>query len=96
MSEPTPGPWQSKVNNISNGITPWRIVGADEQLVAESPIGPHAFNKDNAKLIAAAPELRDALREPASRKCEGQAGRIDYVDCQCWTCKARAAIEKAG
>ena len=80
MTEPTPGPWKAELNDIGNGITPWRIVGADEQVVADSPVGPHAFDKANAHLMAAAPAMLDALRGVAER-LENYPNRISgYTD----------------
>ena len=57
----TPGPWKIDFNDIGNGSCQWRIVGSDEIQVAYSPVGPHAFDKANARLIAAAPALLEAL-----------------------------------
>lgn len=54
MSKHTPGPWKAVVWGTAN-----RIVSADLVLIAETP--RHRNADADANLIAAAPELLDAL-----------------------------------
>jgi hypothetical protein len=67
---PTPGPWRKPyLDTLPNGLKAWRIDSAQAtgvSVVALLPTGINdpeieAIQLANAALIAAAPELRDAL-----------------------------------
>jgi hypothetical protein len=95
MSAFTPGPWNAVANS-------WQITtvydakqmpvcrldledwGVDEEIQSEL----EKRQSEVARLIAAAPELLEALRPFANYACD--------VPCDCHNCKARAAIAKAG
>lgn len=79
MSEPTPGPWcRANGNEIHDkpthydesgsrtGDTPNRIA------VVEYPYGDSTGQDANAALIAAAPTMRDALRDIATGRVTGE------------------------
>jgi hypothetical protein len=53
-----------------------------------------AIASDMERLIVHLEATLAALQEPSRRACEGQVGKIDYVDCNCWTCRARAALQE--
>lgn len=96
MSKHTPGPWTVK------GVT-YGVPGAMADVVYVEVKGDpghviaHVYGQDldNARLIAAAPELLQALRamdpdNPSRSDCNGRKCG------ECSTCRARAAIAKAG
>jgi hypothetical protein len=61
---PTPGPWRYSPDTDTRGLYTWRIDSATRSLIASLTYGgPHdrANGEPDARLIAAAPELRDAL-----------------------------------
>lgn len=58
----TPGSWEVDFHDAGTGNCQWCIVREDGDTVAVSPVGPQAFNKANARLIAAAPALLEALK----------------------------------
>ena len=57
----TPGRWQIVYLPTGTGNSQWRVLDADAHPVASSDVGPHAYNEANGRLIAAAPELLEAL-----------------------------------
>ncbi|KKL56566.1 hypothetical protein LCGC14_2244120 [marine sediment metagenome] len=60
--EHTPGPLRVTFTNIpGTDSRQWYVIDSNGDEVAASPVGPHAFNAANARLIAAAPELLKAL-----------------------------------
>lgn len=84
MSKHTPGPWIAKGDNVYEENEPGRIAktcgGTDEQAAA------------NARLIAAAPDLLEALKLQKCFQCD-ESEPDDEV---CDACRAkRAAIAKA-
>ena len=83
----TPGPWHMDRNNVHTGqiATIHHCIGND-WVEIWSPDWPDTEEKQeaNAKLIAAAPELLEALQDLDARACI-------YVN----TSKAKAAITKA-
>lgn len=98
MSGHTPGPW-SYTRNPEN--TRW-IIDAGEAHAIACTAGYGPDSEDNARLIASAPELLEALAE-----CQSILARLTGPDCdkesvmQAWAAcvdaeaKARAAITKA-
>lgn len=85
MGDFTPGPWAVCADNASSAFG--HSVVAGEGLIAER------LDRDDARLIAAAPELLDALkRVMASEHSNAGGGR----ECCCVAHEnARAAIAKA-
>jgi hypothetical protein len=72
----TPGPWKVELCVAGGGLV--IRIGAQTHV--------QIFPLSDARLIAAAPELLDALKVAIS----------EHVECECWVCKkARAAIAKA-
>ncbi len=87
----TPGPW------LNAGRGAGAHIHADKGEIAwlRSYMGiPDEEIDANAHLVAAAPDLLEALRDFASMKCE-TAGVEDLEGGCCRTCRARAAIAKA-
>jgi hypothetical protein len=92
----TPGPWQAMVTKTWAGV----MAGSHCVCTTGNTQSSHDNTKtaaaDNARLIAAAPNLLAALRRFEGRPCESiglpcmQTGHAD-----CPTCIARAAIQKA-
>lgn len=89
MSKHTPGPWSVKEGNYtfsvldSRGvhvIDTWRASDADRQ---------------NARLIAAAPDLLARLETHADAACLGWNRRFYVEGCGCGPCLDRAALAKA-
>lgn len=91
---PTPGPWKD------NGQRTWEdsgIFGPDGQLVCGVACEYFICEPDDARLIVAAPELRDALAEildfirfeMAAEASQAWRASIRYQ-------KAEAALRKAG
>lgn len=99
MSEPkhTPGPWRQRDDPAD-----WLIEGADGALLAKAYTNVMAAGA-NAQLIAAAPELAEALRRfvlavsvSACPDCGAEPGvNIDCELCMA-TSAAETALEKAG
>ena len=83
-TEHTPGPWRI-------GALVHEVHAADGSLVAELASRGEKYRetRHNARLIAAAPDLLEALRWIASCECEDD-GDNDYI-----YSKAREAIAKA-
>ena len=83
----TPGPWQKKRN-----ISSVAVLDNSGGLVARLPATEWDIEKqdDNARLIAAAPELLEVLRY-----IEGVALANEPRDLPTIAAKARAAIDKA-
>lgn len=93
MSKPTPGPWKAGHRTVSAPETDERL-GLDVRLYG----GSRDDNKANARLIAAAPDMLDALEAilpwiPSTTAAEGGAARhsenVRAAD------MVRAAIAKA-
>lgn len=91
----TPGPWRvvedggfRGIFNLGTGQKVAAVIGSIRE-------GEHI--EGNARLIAAAPELLEALREIAIAPCMAELlGRPVDPDDACWCpgCRARAAIAK--
>jgi hypothetical protein len=104
MSEPkwTPGPWRKKTNgNIGNSIEAqsgrqahadddgMRIVATYQECTASDQYAAQEENRAaNGNLIAAAPELYEALEECASH-AGGDIGDIDWAMVRATLVKAR-------
>jgi hypothetical protein len=89
MSEHTPGPWEWSHTNDRYRHT--IHVGIVE--IAKTPrchIDDHDENEANARLIAAAPELLEALEEAIYWD-----GYDDHGEPAVWLTKARVALTKA-
>jgi hypothetical protein len=81
----TPGPWKATADPYSDVV----VDAAGVELCVMVGSGPQA---DNARLIAAAPELLEALRDLVQLEADGRAeseSAIEYWE------RARAAIAKA-
>ena len=76
MSKPTPGPWKRKIKSVLIPIAPYEWAEAYGGSIA------------NARLIAAAPDLLEALRA-AVADWDEEVSRGRWLDA------ARAAITKA-
>ncbi len=102
MAKHTPGPWTAE-EATSNSID---IVSEEVEIatiISDEDFPEDCEERANARLIAAAPELLDALRDLADRA----EGGVDYGLChrgicsrsECAQCRrvdaARAAIAKA-
>jgi len=57
----TPGPWSASYSETSDGKDFWSIYGANDRAVTYMTLGPSRRLDANARLIAAAPEILDAL-----------------------------------
>lgn len=53
----TPGPWTAK----ENAYNYWGVYSPNETLLAEAPF---KYRPANIRLMAAAPEMKDRLKEP--------------------------------
>ncbi|TLX12106.1 hypothetical protein [Rhizobium sp. MHM7A] len=97
-SKHTPGPWhvdpKSPEESFFEDVNVLRHDGLAIAVCVHNgdilPPEPEA----NARLIAAAPDLLEALKEFASMPCETD-GAEDLEGGCCRTCRARAAIAKA-
>ena len=96
----TPAPWTMSVpmgTGHLEGREPWFWVSADRTLHLQVMACPDGYvcgeNEANARLIAAAPDLLDALKELADLVDLIRAG--DYTPDSFTTQPARAAIAKA-
>ena len=79
---------------MSHTPGPWVIDFASERIYGTDGFGEHQVvvyetntNEEDIRLIAAAPELLDALRPFANFACD--------EPCECNNCKARVVIAKA-
>lgn len=92
----TPGPWVIRVIDLHEGGSGFEIVGANGDIVCDNQTYyPHAIDKKNARLIAAAPELLEALvrlMPSAEDNTAGYGGEPDEDEDILF---ARAAIAKA-
>lgn len=85
MSNATPGPWKW-VGFYLEGPSAEEVISGDEVIVS---------NPDDARLIAAAPELLEALKEIASYEPNGIDSGSLSEDIREMRTIARAAIAKA-
>ena len=88
MSEHTHGPWRIERQNPSPTTGEWMIAGSRPGYLAEVRDCGSGLQEANAKLIAAAPELLEALDLMVSTATDGGWPTASIVI-------ARAAIVKA-
>ena len=93
MNKHTPGPWRLARQNGSPTTGEWMIAGANPGYLAEVRDCGNGDVKANALLIAAAPELLDAL-EAVVNSWSSQFERNGHLAPE-WCKQARAAMEKA-
>ena len=94
MSEikPTPGPWEAKPTGPWDGWDGWSVEDATGAVVCDAHGSQlNGRREANARLIAAAPELLEALREIFH---DVKQGAIPNDDDEWWK-KASTAIAKA-
>lgn len=92
-SQHTPGPWSVVKDRFNNS----QVYAENRNILDDLPIADNIIEKANASLIAAAPELLEALqRHTAVSSCDGHGctGSGKGVD-DCPYCQGRAAIAKA-
>jgi hypothetical protein len=87
MSKHTPGPWQLAYM----GAGGWKVSNANWVESLRS-VG---MTKEDARLIAAAPELLQALKGMTSMYDSENKSTKHTSECPCYHCKARTAIAKA-
>ena len=95
MTEHTPGPWKRSI--VNRNFSP-KIYGPDDWMVADcSRIVKRSMEEEtaNARLIAAAPELLEALEAFANVGPEGRGFYGWHEAYNPAIAKARAAIAKA-
>lgn len=97
MSEPkwTPGPWGIKLAQGSiNGAQIWGKGFVTVARITRDADKPRDQKDADARLLAAAPELYEALVNRTEAACKGECDRaIDWHSDACL--KARAALAKA-
>ena len=88
----TPGPWKECGGQVVQAYAPYDTIATtyDDRKPTE--------DSANAKLIAAAPEMAEALRLTldAFRECVGHAAWADFEESNPAVLIARAALAKAG
>lgn len=84
----TPGPWKVTANDGWHS-SPIVIVNCEESIAQASPIGSVEEQSANAKLIAAAPELLEALQAIMELPAHEPARIVLLIP------QIKAAIEKA-
>lgn len=92
----TPGPWFVSENAVKPALRPYAIYSRHDcicDVLSEIEEGPTDRDTANARLIAAAPELLEALEELADLMDLVRSG--EYKPDSFSTQPARAAIKKA-
>lgn len=86
----TPGPWEYEVHELSSGLS-GIVYGAHGYAIADH------LSEANASLIAAAPELLDALQSFVAAVDRAKGAPVQFYDGMSNSAitKARAAIVKA-
>ena len=101
MSKHTPGPWDVAATPDTPSVRPMRITRfhavapASGPVLAVLPAGRRDVQDANARLIAAAPELLEALKDIALSPCACIPAEFGESAITCNRCLARAAIAKA-
>ena len=96
-SKHTPGPWKLEFNRlISNRACSWTF-RANGYLIGESFLTGTSEGEANAHLIAAAPEMYEALRVLAEEMeyCNRESPQSMHMTIPYWAKRARAALAKA-
>lgn len=101
-SKHTPGPWRAQ-KPLRQGLVvdrKWEIVApleGGEMVIVGEHTGVDCLREANARLIAAAPEMLEALREIHKRWCCPEPSRLKDWSARCDVMAdyARAAIAKA-
>ena len=88
-SKHTPGPWTATISQTSEGGDFWSVYGADDISIVYITLRKRQELAANARLIAAAPELLEALEGLCAEVDEHELGNPDVLR------TARAAIAKA-
>ena len=86
----TPGPWTVRIAKTSVGLVRWHIAGVDADSFAPIAINSGSFDlfrsreteESNARLIAAAPDLLEALTqaEYAVNKSVSGLTKVGYME----------------
>lgn len=94
MTKHTPGPWVFEPSTPEDGINCWfvRGRGSDAREVVEVGAinGPQHLHEANARLIASAPDMLDALKDALATFEFWRPPQSDYV-----VQRVRDAIEQA-
>ena len=88
----TQGPWRAQYNG---GDQTWTLVGTVGNGIPKIADVYPGITEANARLIAAAPELLDALRETVEELDMARNGSVWLTAAAEVSARARAAIEKA-
>lgn len=92
MSKHTPGPWRVEIDDSPDAAWAWQwptIVSDEYEVVGtEGMYGDLETDMANARLIAAAPDLLEALKEVFAD--HDAINRLSWID------RAAAAIAKTG
>ncbi len=96
MREHTPGPWQAEEASVRGITQEWfvRVDGDDIAIASDIRDRNGNHSEANARLIAAAPELLEALEDLASL-AEAAMREVGEYDIEAELADARAAIAKA-
>ena len=97
MSKHTPGPWQTEsLEHDGNCNVTWRPICTESHtLIAYCTLGPEEHEEGNARLIAAAPELLEALKAIRDHTFVDAEGPELRAQNECNHRRACAAIAKA-
>ncbi len=100
MTQHTPGPWTLQSLTMYEGgeeNTGWEVVGANGDTICDNQTYyPHAVSLPDARLIAAAPELLEALRETLTNIAQlAPLWESQGRSSEPWESNVRAAIAKA-
>lgn len=93
----TPGPWKAIYEGIENGESGkyWIMGGDGLNTVTRIDCGKSEPARANAQLIAAAPELLEALKmiKNSVCRCDGKNEATNFEGFICQTCQAIAKAE---
>jgi len=102
MPKHTPGPWTvQKIEATEWNVESHRVLGSNNDLVTDIDVNSAPDDTTaaaNARLIAAAPDLLDALKLAYVEGTTTDCLKYGADSCcgKCWICVSRAAIAKAG